>query len=133
MKVFTPIEANRTLPLVRQIVRDVLERGQELMRIHEREDASDRARLEAIVEDLNGLFAELEAIGCSFRAPNFEIGLVDFPGLIDGNPVHLCWRSDEESLAFYHPPEAGFAGRERIPAELLEAPVGEAPVGEAQS
>ncbi|MBL4847716.1 MAG: DUF2203 domain-containing protein [Planctomycetes bacterium] len=125
MKVFTPFEANRTLPLVRQIVRDVLERGQELKRIHERADPADRSRLEDLVEDLNDLFTELESIGCSFRAPDFEIGLVDFPGLIDGEPVHLCWRSDEESLAFYHPPEAGFAGRQRIPPELLEAPASE--------
>tara|TARA_R110002072_G_scaffold166412_2_gene319681 strand:+ start:387 stop:785 length:399 start_codon:yes stop_codon:yes gene_type:complete len=126
LKIFTPFEANRTLPLVRQIVRDVLERGQELMRIHERADPADRSRMEDLVEDLNGFFTELEGIGCTFRAPNFEIGLVDFPGQIDGDLVHLCWRSDEESVAFYHLPEAGFAGRKAIPLELLEAPVEEA-------
>ena len=125
LKIFTPAEANRTLPLVRQIVRDVLERGQELMRIHERGDPADRPRMEDLVEDLNGFFTELEGIGCTFRAPNFEIGLVDFPGQINGELVHLCWRSDEERLAFYHLPEAGFAGRKEIPRELLEAPVEE--------
>lgn len=120
LKVFTPLEANRTLPLVRQVVRDVLERGQELIRLHERGDPADRARLEDLVEDLNGLFGELEGIGCTFRAPNFEVGLVDFPGLIDGQLVHLCWRDDEDSVRFYHLPEKGFGGRQPIPAELLQ-------------
>lgn len=120
LKVFTPLEANRTLPLVRQIVRDVLARGQELIRLHERGDPADRTRLEDLIEDLNELFGELEGIGCTFRAPYFEVGLVDFPGLIDGQLVHLCWRDDEDSVRYYHPPEQGFSGRQPIPSELLQ-------------
>ncbi len=122
-KIFTPAEATRTLPLVRQIVRDILERGRELRTLQEGGElnATQRDRAFELVEQLEALFAELEAIGCTFRAPNFEYGLVDFPGIIDGALVHLCWRDDEAELLYYHDPQQGFAGRKRIPAELLSA------------
>jgi hypothetical protein len=122
LKVFTPLEATRTLPLVRQIVSDVLTRGQELLALHRKPypDHEDRLRAEEIVGQLDAHFGELDQIGCTFRCPNFEVGLVDFPGLIDGELVHLCWRDDEETLAFYHAPEAGFAGRLPIPPSLLQ-------------
>lgn len=123
LKVFTPLEATKTLPLVRQIVGDVLAQGQSLLALRgEPMGAPERARAERLVESLDGLFRELEQIGCSFRCPNFERGIVDFPGLIEGELVHLCWRDDEPELAYYHPPDAGFAGRKPIPAELLREP-----------
>ncbi|MGE0712415.1 MAG: DUF2203 domain-containing protein [Planctomycetota bacterium] len=114
LKVFTPLEATRTLPLVRRIVHDVLQRGQELTKA-----GPSPARQQELVTELDELFAELEQIGCTFRCPNFEVGLVDFPGVIEGQLVHLCWRDDEVDLRYYHAPEAGFAGRKLIPAELL--------------
>jgi hypothetical protein len=121
-RVFTPLEATRALPFVRRIVADILERGRELRGLWERAEltASHEQRAEALAHDLEGLFAELDSVGCSFRSPDFSLGLIDFPGLIDGQMVHLCWRSDEPSLAYYHEPQAGFAGRKPIPAELLE-------------
>ncbi|MEJ2307316.1 MAG: DUF2203 family protein, partial [candidate division WOR-3 bacterium] len=49
-----------------------------------------------------------------------DIGLVDFPGLIEGREVYLCWKSDEEDIQFYHGVEEGFAGRKPIPKEYYE-------------
>ncbi len=120
-KIFTPVEASKTLPLVRQIVEDILERGRELRRLHLLDDptSGDEERAQALAVELQDLFVELEAIGCSFRCPNFEFGIVDFPGIIDGRPVHLCWRHDEPDLRFFHDPREGFAGRHPIPSELL--------------
>jgi hypothetical protein len=120
-KIFTPAEATRTLPLVRQIVRDVLVNGRELRRLTALEDPTtgDEDQAQELASKLQELFAEMERIGCSFRCPNFEFGTVDFPGIIDGRPVHLCWRDDEPELRFYHDPRAGFAGRQPIPSELL--------------
>lgn len=120
-RIFTPLEASRTLPLVRQVVGDILEKGRALRGLYERgdegQDEEDRKR--ALAAELEELFAELEQVGCSFRSPDFSYGLVDFPGIIDGKLVHLCWRDDEERLAFFHEPDAGFAGRRPIPAALL--------------
>lgn len=121
MKIFTPAEANRTLPLVRRIVQDVLERGRARRALQAQDDptVADQDRFTVLVSELEALLAELEEVGCTFRSPGFEFGLVDFPGIIDGELVHLCWRDDEPELIYYHDPFAGFAGRRPIPAELL--------------
>ena len=41
-------------------------------------------------------------------------GLVDFPALIGGREVFLCWESDEDDIEFWHDLDAGYGGRERI-------------------
>ena len=117
---FTPAQANRTLPLVRRIVTDIVQRGHELRRLtagplHE----SARTRVPRLQAELAELFEELERIGCSYKDWGFELGLVDFPAQIDGRDVLLCWRSDEPRVEWYHAPEAGFSGRRPIPPELL--------------
>jgi hypothetical protein len=45
--------------------------------------------------------------------------LVDFPSIIDGEDVSLCWRSDEDSIKFYHGIDQGYASRKLIPEEYL--------------
>jgi len=41
-------------------------------------------------------------------------GLVDFPTLIGGKEVFLCWESDEDKIEFWHDLETGYGGRERL-------------------
>jgi hypothetical protein len=43
-----------------------------------------------------------------------EQGLIDFPAVIDGRDVLLCWKDPEPEVAFWHTPEAGFAGRQPL-------------------
>lgn len=123
-KVFTPAEATRALPLVRRVVGDILPLGRELMALGARGVSSheDRDHAAELIGRLEDLYAELEEVGCSFRCPGFDYGIIDFPGLIDGELVHLCWRDDEPELRYYHDPRAGFAGRKPIPQELLTGP-----------
>lgn len=45
---------------------------------------------------------------------DLDRGLVDFPAIISGREVFLCWESDEEDIEFWHDLESGFAGRERL-------------------
>ena len=132
---FTPGEANRTLPLVRRIVAEILQKGGKLRelvdsyrtkndphgRVMEPEVQQQLVDLEHEVRDL---LEELEKIGCSYKDWAFDKGLVDFPAEIDGEPVLLCWRSDEEHVVWYHTAEGGFAGRKKIPDQLL-SPGGE--------
>ena len=119
---FTPKEANRTLPLVKRIVADIQSRGQELVRLAEAlgDDARDDRRIKKLIDEVNEFMEELNQIGCSYKDPNFTLGLVDFPSVIDGEEVLLCWRSDEPTVAFYHGPEAGYAGRKAIPQADLD-------------
>lgn len=45
-------------------------------------------------------------------------GLVDFPFLLEGEEVNLCWRFGEKKIRFWHGLDEGFAGRKPIPEEL---------------
>jgi hypothetical protein len=119
-KVFTAAEANKTLPLVRSIVLDILERARELRGLTALSTAPDEdPELEQMRQDILDLMQEIEDLGAVYKDWNFEVGLVDFPALIDGRQVLLCWRSDEPEVAWFHAPDAGFAGRRRIPDGLF--------------
>jgi hypothetical protein len=122
MKKFTPKEATQTLPLVKQIVADILQTGQELQEIVRRlgPEAESESEFRQKNAQLEALMDELEELGCYFKDWNFTIGLVDFPSEIGGREVLLCWRSDEPELAYYHGYHDGYMGRKLIPAGLLE-------------
>ena len=116
-KLFTVEEANQTLPLVKRIVADILDTGQ-LIRAFVREYGEKAQQMPAFHEhmvQLQQFVEELEALGCFFKDWNFEIGLVDFPAILNGKLVFLCWRSDEPTIQYYHDVEAGYAGRQLLP------------------
>jgi hypothetical protein len=52
---------------------------------------------------------ELQELGVVLR--DLDRGLVDFPALRDDREIYLCWEEGEGEIAFWHEPEAGFAGR----------------------
>ena len=45
---------------------------------------------------------------------DIETGLVDFPALVNGRQVCLCWRLGEDAVAWWHELEAGLAGRKPL-------------------
>ena len=60
--------------------------------------------------EISRAVGELEAVEIVLR--DVDRGLIDFPAMRDGIEVYLCWLvDDEESIGFWHEPEAGFAGR----------------------
>ncbi len=120
-KYFTPVEARRTLPLVKKIVKDILDTSREIRLLAEElngkvESDPDIQKLGA---DIESFLSELEEIGCFFKDWNFTMGLVDFPGVIDNREVFLCWKSDEDDIRFYHDVQEGYAGRKPIPEEYF--------------
>ncbi|MCF8353639.1 MAG: DUF2203 domain-containing protein [Melioribacteraceae bacterium] len=122
LKYFTVHEAQKTLPLVKQIVKDILDKSFEIRTIAESlgGDTENNEEVERLKTKLNGYLDELEEIGCFFKDWNFSIGLVDFPAKINDEYVYLCWRSDEEKIKHYHGIYEGFAGRKEIPPEYFE-------------
>ncbi len=120
-KFFTPKEATQTLPLVRKIVTDILKLGEEMRALYNKlgSNAEEHPEVLRLADLLEDLFRELEGLGCFYKDWNFSMGLVDFPAVIDGKEVFLCWRSDEPALRYYHGVEEGFTGRQLIPEELL--------------
>ncbi len=120
-KYFTPSEAKKTLPLVRRIVRDIINSANELklLKKNEQKILSDDPVVAMQLDKINKFIEELKEIGCYYKDWNFEIGLVDFPAIIDDEEVMLCWKSDEEDIKFYHNHEEGFTGRKPIPEKYF--------------
>jgi hypothetical protein len=121
-KYFTPDEAQLTLPLVKQIVKDILDTTKEIRLLAEDLEGAieDNPEIKKMVDNVNGFMRELEEIGCYYKDWNFSVGLVDFPAVINGEEVFLCWRSDEEDIRYYHDLEKGYAGRKNIPEKYFK-------------
>jgi len=63
--------------------------------------------------------SEMQEILAEFQSRRIFIkdlsrGLIDFPAIIGGREVFLCWESDEENVEFWHDLETGYGGRERL-------------------
>jgi len=121
IKYFTPADARKTLPLVKNIVRDILQTTREMRLIAEEVNngIEDDIKIKKLANDVNGFLSELEEIGCYYKDTKFQIGLVDFPAMIEGEEVYLCWRSDEDDILYYHEMDSGYSGRKLIPPQYF--------------
>jgi hypothetical protein len=45
---------------------------------------------------------------------DLQLGLVDFPAMLEGRTVYLCWQLGEPEVAFWHETSTGFAGRQPL-------------------
>jgi hypothetical protein len=131
-KLFTVEQVNAMLPLVRAIARDLSELARDVVERRERlahlatgrpQPGSDpyRAELEQVADELEkdarrlaDFIRELRELGAEPKNP-IE-GLVDFPTIMDGRVVYLCWKLDEPEVLFWHELDAGFAGRQPLPS-----------------
>jgi hypothetical protein len=112
-KTWTVQQANAALPRVRAL----LERIRTLVAARAREGAGERVagngQGPAVGSADTELAAAVEALdrdGIVLR--DLEAGLVDFPArLPDGREYLLCWVLGEPEVAWWHWPDAGFAGR----------------------
>lgn len=132
-KFFTLDEANRTLPLVRRVVEDIVDAypgfQEQLQQFHQlattpraagvdERMARLRERIERESDRINGFIRELHQIGCLFKG--FEEGLVDFYAMHRDEPIFLCWRLGEDRIRYWHTIEGGLAGRRPITEEMEE-------------
>ena len=56
----------------------------------------------------------LEFYRRDIQIKDLERGLIDFPTLMDGKEVFLCWEKSEPDIGFWHDIESGYAGREKL-------------------
>ncbi|HEY2025934.1 MAG TPA: DUF2203 domain-containing protein [Gemmatimonadaceae bacterium] len=132
MQLFTVEEANRTLPLVRRIVEDVVRehrRWQEaiveldLLATAARADEPDpratalEREIQSIAREIDAFQEELSKLGIQLK--DRRIGLIDFPSRLEGRRVLLCWRLGEPSVQFWHDEDAGYAGRQPLSPTLV--------------
>lgn len=132
-KIFTPAEANATLPLVSAIVSDLVDLARELTERRQRlslllgdkaGNAHDPYREELVQVQvemekdtlrLRDYVEELRALGIEPKSG--AEGLVDFPAMLNGRKVYLCWKLGESRVLFWHDLEAGFLGRQPVRPE----------------
>ena len=117
-RLFELEEAERMLPLLRSIIKGMLDDNAERQVLGERierlEPASPEAHvlrreIDVLTGKLIEAVAEIEGLGAEFKG--IELGLVDFPSVREGEIVYLCWQYGEDRIRFWHPVHTGSAGR----------------------
>lgn len=129
MRLFSVEEARALLPQVRPVLERLREafvalRGSRALEAAQRRasladghplplpsPASDEER-EQHEETLRECVELLDGWGIQLKDP--ERGLIDFPHEREGVVVLLCYELSETELAFWHPIETGYGGRQRI-------------------
>ena len=140
---FTREQAERLLPEVEASIREAIhlkrehsesetflqETAQRIMllggvRIDREKMARQRARHETSAAGLKQSVEKIHGFGCLIK--DLDIGLVDFPTLLNGREVYLCWKLGEPAIDYWHGTDEGFRGRKRIDREFLEKHRGDA-------
>jgi len=132
---FTVAEASTHLPVLAarietlRTLRDEIRRNREFLDILWGRLESGEAVLSAIgerqalldraAEQFVALVTEIEELGAVLR--DLDQGLVDFPAVVRGIPIFLCWRMGEAQVGFWHGVADGFAGRKPI-STIQDAP-----------
>jgi hypothetical protein len=143
-KRFTLVEAQSLIPEVESLLRQALDaKGgyqdaeQVIHRFSEhvmmmggvmvdRERALEsRARRDEAASRLRDRIEAVLETGCLVK--DLEIGLVDFPTLLRGVEVYLCWKLGESSITFWHGVDEGFRGRKPIDQDFLDHHQGDRP------
>jgi hypothetical protein len=85
----------------------------------DREGAIDaKNRRDAVVAKLRAAIEQVQEFGCVIK--DLDMGLIDFPTLLRGVEVYLCWKLGEPKIAFWHGVEEGFRGRKAIDQDFLD-------------
>jgi hypothetical protein len=126
---FTLDEANRLLPVLRKNVLqlqrlkrefDTKYRELQMLKAGHGKGGEDpfferEAELEFLNIQARGVIDWINGTGAQLK--DIEMGLVDFPSLVDGREVLLCRQVGEESITHWHHPWEGYLYRKKIAHE----------------
>ncbi len=131
MKTFSLDEAQSLLPVLESLLKRAIEGKkiaeekeanlQELrqriflsggMQVNMVSVTRQRAEIEKFVQQAKDAVAEIDSIGVQVK--DLDTGLLDFPHMINGEIVLLCWKMGESRIDYWHTVEAGFRGRQPI-------------------
>lgn len=82
---------------------------------HAEELGEREERIRDIVHRMQQAVTQIEEWDVTLR--DIDTGLIDFPALVNGRPVWLCWRLGEDDIGWWHELTTGVAGRRPL-AEL---------------
>ena len=122
-KHYTREEAQELLPQVRQWLVELNHQREEMQRYEKRLTGLTEQGNDIGGETVNNwirALAGMQALLAEFKRRRIFIkdvsrGLIDFPAIIGGREVFLCWEKDEDDIEFWHDLETGFTGREKLP------------------
>jgi hypothetical protein len=133
---FTLVEARRMLPRVKTLVEHAIEsksqyedcaqRSEHLIRrimisgglnVDRGSAALNRDLQNRSGERLKSSVEEIHEAGVIVK--DLDVGLIDFPTLLKGSEVYLCWRLGEDDVRYWHGVHEGFAGRKSIDDEFI--------------
>jgi hypothetical protein len=128
-RLFSPRLANAALPLVERVARDVTQFHAQLAELGRRYAVeklgalpdqallnSTRLEMRRLEVELAACRRELEELGAALE--DARLGYVDFPSVLEGERVLLCWQLGEERVEHWHPPDEGAAGRRPYPVPV---------------
>jgi hypothetical protein len=78
----------------------------------DRETGRLRMKMQGLVDQMQAAVVEIDGWGIQLR--EIATGLVDFPALVAGRPIWLCWRLGEERVEWWHETSEGFDARRRL-------------------
>jgi hypothetical protein len=71
-----------------------------------------RMRMQGIVDQMQAAVGQIDDWGVTLR--DIESGLIDFPALVSGRQVWLCWRLGEDDVDWWHEMTTGFDSRQPL-------------------
>ena len=119
-------EANAALPDVERILGALREQREELIEARDRAmsltpedgvpspEAAEhlrllRLRMQGLIDQMQAGVARLVELDITLR--DIQSGLIDFPALVSGRPIWLCWRLGEPDVGHWHAQNEGFDSR----------------------
>jgi hypothetical protein len=129
-------EANAALPDVERILVALRDQREELIELRDRvvaaapadgetptTGAAEQIRLlrlgmQGLIDQMQAGVARLVEMDVTLR--DISTGLIDFPALVSGRPIWLCWRLGETDVAHWHAHDEGYDTRR----PLTELPTG---------
>ena len=76
------------------------------------EDRLVRLKMQGLIDQMQAGVMRLDEMSVTLR--DIESGLIDFPALVAGRQVWLCWRLGEGDIEWWHELETGFSSRQRL-------------------
>jgi hypothetical protein len=74
--------------------------------------AAVRMQHNQLAETLKSALDHILETGCLIK--DLDVGLLDFPAVINQQDVYLCWKLGEDRIRFYHRQDEGFASRKPL-------------------
>lgn len=127
-KVFTIAEANQLIPLLEEHLAAI--KGGKRVLVRTKPEIAKAAAKAGhgggsvagphyirTLEQISRGLQEIHELGVHLK--DLEMGLCDFPYMMDGRIVYLCWKLGEQEVRWWHETSTGFRDRQPLEEKRL--------------